>query len=92
MAISTKDDVTVTEYTRRPFPALEGSIKYFIQSEFERIENCLNSLTIGSIQVTDAAPEKPLKGMVRYNTSPWFPLGGSTVSLVVYNGTAWVAV
>jgi len=30
--------------------------------------------------------------MVRYAVYPWEPLGSGVSKLVVYNGTAWVAV
>lgn len=92
MAVSDKTDVLITSYTRRPFPALQDSVKEYLQYELERIESTLNSLETAAIQVTDTAPSKPIKGMVRYNQAPWYPLGGTTVALVVYNGTAWVAV
>lgn len=44
------------------------------------------------IEATDQAPTNPRKGMVRYNVLPWNALGNNSSGLVVYNGSAWVAV
>ena len=92
MAIKEKTDITVTEYTRSQRPVVANDMTKYLMDELQRIQTSLGSLTNAAIQVADREPDNPQKGMVRYNVSPWFPLGGSTSTLVVYNGTSWVAV
>jgi hypothetical protein len=92
MAVQDKTNVTTTAYTRGQFPVLEEGQRLYIQEELRRIEAALNKLNDASIQVTDEPPANPLRGMVRFNVSPWDPLGDSSEGLIVYNGTAWVAV
>jgi hypothetical protein len=92
MAVSDKTNLVVTPYTRTPHPILEEGTAIYLQEELRRIEAAVNKLTNAAIQVTDQAPENPVKGMVRFNVSPWDALGDSSEGLVVYNGTAWEAV
>jgi len=92
MALSDKINLLVTNYTRQQFPQIEQGIQRFIQEELRRIEASIGSLVNSSVQVADAAPISPVKGMIRFNVSPWNPLGNGSEGLVVYNGTAWVAV
>ena len=92
MALSDKTDQLVTKYVRRQFPELEEGIRRYIQDELQRIEQSISTLASASIQVADAAPENPVKGMVRYAVTGWDPLGDGSTGLMVYNGTAWVAV
>ena len=92
MAIDDKQNVTVSRYVLRSTPALDESFRYFIQDELQFIESSLRTLVDACPQVTDKAPDGPRKGMVRYAISPWDPLGTGFSGLVVYNGSAWVAV
>ena len=92
MAVSDKTDLIVSKYVRRQFPQLEEGVRRYIQDELQRIEQSISTLADAAIQVTDTPPDNPVKGMVRYNISPWDPLGDSSTGLVVYNGTSWVAV
>jgi len=92
MALSDKINLLVTNYSRQQFPQIEQGIQRFIQEELRRIEASIGSLVNSSVQVADAAPISPVKGMIRFNVSPWNPLGNGSEGLVVYNGTAWVAV
>jgi len=92
MALSDKINLLVTNYSRQQFPQIEQGIQRFIQEELRRIEASIGSLVNSSVQVADAAPVSPVKGMIRFNVSPWNPLGNGSEGLVVYNGTAWVAV
>ena len=92
MAVSDKTNIIVSKYVRQQYPQLEEGVRRYIQDELQRIEQSLASVTNAAIQVTDTAPDNPIKGMVRYAVSPWNPLGDNTTGLVVYNGTAWVAV
>jgi len=92
MALSDKTNQLVTKYTRRQYPELEDGVRLYIQEEFRRIEQSLSTVAEASIQVAEAPPANPVKGMVRYAVSPWNPLNNGYNGLVVYNGTAWVAV
>jgi len=92
MPLSDRTDLLITDYQNRSFPELEESIRLHLQEELKNIETAIASLTTAAIQVTDKAPEKPVKGMVRYAVTGWDPLGDGSTGLVVYNGTAWVAV
>ena len=92
MAVSDKTDLLVSKYVRRQFPQLEEGVRRYIQDELQRIEQSISTVADAAIQVTDTPPDNPVKGMVRYNISPWDPLGDSSTGLVVYNGTSWVAV
>ena len=92
MAVSDKTDLIVSKYVRRQYPQLEEGVRRYIQNELQRIEQSIATLADAAIQVTDTPPDNPVKGMVRYNISPWDPLGDSSTGLVVYNGTSWVAV
>tara|TARA_Y100000289_G_scaffold66058_1_gene81288 strand:+ start:195 stop:473 length:279 start_codon:yes stop_codon:yes gene_type:complete len=92
MAISSKTDLVVEKYSRQPYPVLEEGQRKYIQDELQRIEQSVARLADAAIQVADAAPDNPVKGMVRYAVTGWDPLGNSFQGLVVYNGNAWVAV
>ena len=92
MALSDKTNLLVKDYIRQQYPTLEESLQQYIDDELSRIELSLASVTRASIQVADNAPENPVKGMVRYAVSGWNPLGDGSTGLMVYNGTAWVAV
>ena len=91
MATNSVTDVTITTYVRRPTPNLDESFRLYIGQEFQAIENAINSIIQGTIQVADNPPEKPKKGMVRYALSPWNPLGTGYIGLVVYDGTNWAS-
>ena len=92
MAVSDKTDLLVSKYVRRQYPQLEEGVRRYIQNELQRIEQSISTVADAAIQVADTPPDNPVKGMVRYNISPWDPLGDSSTGLVVYNGTSWVAV
>jgi len=92
MAVNDKTNVVVQTYSRTQYPVIEEGIRRYFQDELQRIETSIRSLAQASIQVSESPPENPIKGMVRFAVSPWNPLGNGTSGLVVYNGTAWVAV
>jgi hypothetical protein len=93
MALSDKLNLIVNRYVRRQLPTLRNDdVGRFLQEELRELEASIQSLADASVQVTDREPEGLRKGMVRYAVSPWNPLGNGTQGLVVYNGTAWVAV
>tara|TARA_A100001011_G_scaffold144113_2_gene152259 strand:- start:502 stop:780 length:279 start_codon:yes stop_codon:yes gene_type:complete len=92
MAVDDNQNVVVNKYNRSQIPIFEEGLGIYLQNELQRIERAIEQLTNASIQVTDQAPTKPIKGLVRYAISPWNPLGNGFSGLVVYNGSAWVAV
>jgi len=92
MPLNDKSNQLVTKYVRRQFPELEDGVRRYIQDELQRIEQSISTVASASIQVADAAPENPVKGMVRYAVTGWDPLGDGSTGLMVFNGSAWVAV
>ena len=92
MPVQDKTNVVVQTYQRTQYPVLEEGIRRYFQDELQRIEIAIGTLAQAAIQVTDNEPANPIKGMVRYAVSPWDPLSNGFSGLVVYNGTAWVAV
>lgn len=92
MAVSDNTNVVVNKYVRQQYPVIEAGVRRYMQDELQRIETAIRTLTEAAIQVADAPPDNPIKGMVRYAVSPWNPLGNGFSGLVVYNGTAWAAV
>lgn len=92
MAVSDNTNVVVNKYVRQQYPVIEAGVRRYMQDELQRIEASIRTLAEAAIQVADAPPDNPIKGMVRYAVSPWNPLSNGFSGLVVYNGTAWVAV
>lgn len=92
MTLSDRTNVLVQSYSRSQYPVLEEGVRRYFQDELQRIEIAINTLAQAAIQVAENPPTNPIKGMVRYAVSPWNPLGNGFTGLVVYNGTAWVAV
>jgi hypothetical protein len=92
MTVNDKTNIVIQTYTRSQFPVIEEGIQRYFQDELQRIETAINTLAQASVQVAEDAPVNPIKGMVRYAVSPWNPLGNGFSGLVVYNGSAWVAV
>ena len=92
MAIDDKTNVVVNGYIRSQYPVFEEGMRRYLQDELQRIENAVRQLKTASIVVSENEPENPIKGMVRFAVSPWNPLSNGFSGLVVYNGSAWVAV
>lgn len=92
MALSDKTNQLVNKYIRRQYPEIEEGLRRYLTDELQRIEQSISTTVSAAIQVAEAAPDNPVKGMVRYAVSPWNPLSNGFSGLVVYNGTAWVAV
>lgn len=93
MSLSDKINMLVSPYTRRQAPNLNPDfLPNYLQEELRELEASIRSLSDASVQVTDRAPDRPRKGMVRYAVSPWDPLSNGSTGLVVYNGTSWVLV
>ena len=92
MALSDKTNLLIKAYRRQTLPVIDENLGGYLIEELRRIEIAMESLSQAAIQVADVEPDNPVKGMVRYNTSSWDALGDSSTGLVVYNGTAWVAV
>jgi|TARA_B110000483_G_scaffold42286_1_gene52558 hypothetical protein len=92
MAVDSKTNVTVQGYTRSQYPVFEEGMRRYLQEELQRLENAIRQLQVAAIVVADVEPENKIRGMVRYAISPWNPLSNGFSGLVVYNGSAWVAV
>ena len=90
MAVNDKTNVVLNGYTRGITPVLEEGFEKYIQDELQRIEASIRSLLVAGIEVLDEPPKNPVKGMVKYNL--WDEFGDGSEQLVIYNGTAWVAV
>tara|TARA_R110002153_G_scaffold250597_7_gene407418 strand:- start:1479 stop:1757 length:279 start_codon:yes stop_codon:yes gene_type:complete len=92
MSLSDKTNLLIKPYRRQALPVINENLGTYLIEELRRIEASIESLNTAAIQVADVSPENPIKGMVRYNVSPWDALGNGTYGMVVYNGTSWVAV
>lgn len=90
MVASNVTDLVVNQYIRQPVPVNKDGMDTYLSGQLQEIENSMKTIGEGSIQVADAAPVRPLKGMVRYAVSPWNPLGDNFQGLVVYSGTTWL--
>ena len=92
MAVNDKTNVVINGYLRGKAPIIEEGFMRYLQDELQRIEASIRSLAVSGIEVMDEPPANPVKGMVKYNVSPWDALGDGSEGLVVYNGTAWTDV
>ncbi len=92
MAVNDKNNVVLKGYLRGNQPVIEEGFARYLQDELQRIEAALRSLTIAGVEVLDEPPANPIKGMLKYNISPWDALGDGSEGLVLYNGTSWVDV
>lgn len=92
MAVNDKTNVVINGYLRGKAPIIEEGFMRYLQDELQRIEASIRSLAVSGIEVLDEPPANPIKGMVKYNVSPWDALGDGSEGLVVYNGTAWTDV
>ncbi len=89
MAVNEKSNVVLASYQRNNSPQLEQDLRKYLQDELQRIETSIRSLITSGVEVLDAPPLNPVRGMVKYNVSPWDALGDGSEGLVVYNGSAW---
>ena len=92
MTVNAKSNAVLTSYGRGIPPLLEEDLRNYIQDELQRIETSIRSLVTSGVEVLDVPPLNPIRGMVKYNVSPWDALGDSSEGLIVFNGSAWVAV
>lgn len=89
MAVNNKTNVVINSYVRGKPPVLTHSQERYLQDELQRIEAAVRSLATGAVEVLDEPPANPVRGMLKYNISPWDPLGDSSEGLVIYDGSAW---
>lgn len=83
-------------FTKGSQPSLENPefrqnfspFSLYTDDELTKLERTLKALNLLAPQVADAAPDTPLKGMIRYAVSPWDPLGRGD-GPVIYDGSAW---
>lgn len=92
MAVNEKTNAVIQPYNRSNVPVLDVDLRKYIQDELQRLEASIRSLNTAGIEVLDEPPLNPVRGMVKYNITPWDALGNGSEGLVVYDGTAWVAV
>jgi len=92
MTVNDKTNVVLKGYLRGNPPVIEEGFNRYLQDELQRIESALRSLTTAGVEVLDEPPKNPIKGMLKYNVSPWDALGDGSEGLVLYNGTSWVDV
>jgi len=92
MSVNDKTNVVLNGYNRGTPPILSEGLDKYLQDELQRIEASLRSLLTAGVEVLDAPPANPVRGMLKYNTSSWDALGNGSEGLVLYNGTAWVDV
>ena len=62
----------------------------WLLEELRRLQLTVDHLTEAAPQVADREPDSPRKGTIRWNVSPWDPLGDGTEGYVQYDGTAWI--
>lgn len=89
MAVNNKNNVVINSYLRAKTPVFEEGFERYLQDELQRIEAAIRSLAIAAIEVLDEPPLNPVKGMVKYNVSPWDAIGDGTYGLCYYDGTSW---
>ena len=92
MAVNEKTNTVIQPYNRSNVPLLDVDLRKYIQDELQRLETSIRSLNTAGIEVLDEPPLNPVRGMVKHNITPWDALGNGSEGLVVYDGTAWVAV
>jgi hypothetical protein len=92
MTVNEKSNVVIQPYNRSNVPQLDVDLRKYIQDELQRLEASLRSLNVAGIEVLNEPPLNPVRGMVKYNVTPWDALGNGSEGLVVFNGTAWAAV
>jgi len=92
MSVNEKTNVVLTGYNRGSTPVLEESIIRYLQDELQRIESSIRSLVVAGVEVVDQPPQNPVKGMLKYNISPWDPLGDASEGLVLFTGSSWIDV
>lgn len=63
----------------------------FVNDELLEVQKALDSVNYFSPQVAIQEPDLLYRGLIRYNKSPWDPLGDASEGLVVYDGTSWSA-
>ena len=92
MAVNEKNNVVLNGYQRGSTPVLEEERHPLSTGRTSTIENSIRSLVVAGVEVLDEPPKNPIKGMLKYNISPWDALGDGSEGLVLYNGNAWINV
>ena len=92
MAVNDKNNVVLNGYLRGKSPVFDEGFERYLQDELQRIEASLRSLITAGVEVLDEPPQNPVRGMLKYNISPWDALGDGSEGLVVFDGTNWLNV
>lgn len=86
-----RDDLSIEPYTLvEPTKWIEDDTARYLYDEIRRLQLTVDHLTEAAPQVAYAAPDLPRKGTIRWNVSPWDPIGDGSEGMVQYNGTEWV--
>ena len=77
-------------YTPAPVPDNSEDIPAYLRQEFERMSGIINNIADGHFDVSNAAPDKPRTGDIRYaDGSNWNP-GSTGEGVYIYLSTgAW---
>jgi len=89
MAVNDKTNAVLIGYTRNAAPVIEADLIRYLMDELSRIERSIRTLAVSGVEVLDAPPSNPVRGMVKFCASPWDPLGTGYEGLIVYDGSAW---
>ena len=78
----------LTRYSVGQVPEDEKQLAQFLKSELLRIEQSLNEMANGQLEVTTVAPPKPRDGMLRRaDGASWNP--GSGAGVYCYYAASW---
>ena len=77
-------------YTPAPVPDKTEDIPAYLRQEFDRMSSIINNIADGHFDVSNAAPDKPRIGDIRYaDGSNWNP-GSTGEGVYIYLSTgAW---
>ena len=87
----TREQLEIEPYTLSDPPThLDPEIVEYLYEELRRLQVTVDHLTEAAPQATNKEPDSPRKGTIRWNLSPWNPLGDGSEGYVQYDGTAWI--
>jgi hypothetical protein len=92
--LNVRTDQVIASYTPKPLPQINKQfdpVTKYLLDELKRMQATINQLTQAAPVVADREPSKPRRGMIRYATAPWDPLGTGFEGYVQWNGSAWAA-
>jgi hypothetical protein len=84
-----RGDILIQPYLKAERPALEESIKAYIDGELQKLQETIDLLTEAAVTVTDVEPTAPRVPSVRYQKQPWDPFDDGSEGLVYWDGASW---